>query len=70
MKHELSVNTNLASDLPVVSYGLPDEFDIEVRIERAMIRDARPPYGGRTDQGPYATPQSQTVWDNGQDCHA
>jgi len=55
MKHELSVNTNLAADLPVVSYGVPDEFDIEVRIERAMIRDARPPYGPN-DQAFYATP--------------
>jgi len=56
MKHELSVNTNLTADLPVISYGAPDEFDIEVRIERAMIRDARPPYGGPTDQLFYATP--------------
>lgn len=63
-KHELSINTSLAGNLPVVSYGLPDEFDIEVRIERAMIRDAMPPYGGSTDQELYATPH------NSQDCYA
>ena len=68
MKHEISDHVNLTVDLPVVSYGLPDEFDIEVRIERAIIRDPRPLFGGPTDQGPYTTPQ--TVWDNSRDCHA
>jgi len=67
-KLEISVNENSTADLPVVSYGHPDGFDIQVRIERAMIRDARPPYGGPTDQELYATPQTQTVWDNSQDC--
>jgi hypothetical protein len=67
-KHEISVNGNSTADLPVVSYGHSDEFDIQVRIERGITRDARPPYGEPTDQGLYATPpQTQTVWDINQD---
>jgi hypothetical protein len=69
-KHEISVNGNSTADLPVISYGHPDEFDIQVAIERAVIRDARPPYGGPTDQELYPTPQTQTVWDNSRDCRA
>jgi hypothetical protein len=53
----ISINDtrSLGSTLPDVSYNPPEplsEFDIEVHIERTIVRDARPTYGDSKAIGP------------------
>ena len=46
-KHEISVDGNMTTESlsPDESRKTPSEFDIEVHIERSIVRDARPTYG-------------------------
>ena len=58
-KHE-TINEDLKADLHVGDPDKsPNEFDITVRIDRSVMRDARQPYEEHpVDQDLYATPLS------------
>jgi hypothetical protein len=63
-KHEISVDGNMTTESlsPDESRKTPSEFDIEVHIDRTVIRDARQPYVGQpADRDLYNTPRS--VWE-------
>jgi len=53
---------SLTTTFPDVSHNLPEspsEFDIEVHIERSIVRDARPTYGEAIGPDGYAHPFTQ-----------
>jgi len=69
-KHELSVDVNMTTESlsPDESRKTPSEFDLEVHIDRAVIRDVRQPYVEQpTDRDLYNTPRS--VWEQSPGYH-
>jgi hypothetical protein len=67
-KHEMTVDGNMTTESlsPDESRKPPSEFDIEVHIDRTVIRDARQPYVEHpTDRDLYNTPRS--VWEQSPD---
>jgi hypothetical protein len=45
LKYTARTDESLTTMLPDVSVNPPTEFDIEVHIDRSIIKDARPIYG-------------------------